>query len=74
MGCGASPCTLIVKRWNQGIPSYPLGHLAKMDRLFAAAARHPGLYLNSNAYYGISMNDCVANSRKTAERLIKEAR
>jgi len=72
MGCSTSPCTLIVKRWDKGIPSYPLGHLAKMSRLFATAARHPGLYLNSNAYYGISMNDCVANSRKTAERLIRE--
>ena len=73
MGCRAAPCTTLVKRWERGIPSYPLGHLARMERLFAAAAKHPGLYLNSNAYRGIAMNDCVANARKTAESLLRES-
>ena len=30
------------------------------------------LYLNSNAYYGVALNDCVANSKKCAKKLNAE--
>ena len=69
MGMDAEPDVSFVRRWEQGIPNYPVGHLRAMDELFARAARHPGLYLNCNAYRGIAMNDCVRNSRELAQRL-----
>ena len=65
----AEPDASFVRRWKQGIPNYPVGHLAAMDALFARAARYPGLHLNCNAYHGIAMNDCVRNSRALAQRL-----
>jgi oxygen-dependent protoporphyrinogen oxidase len=69
MGVAAEPDVVFVRRWRQGIPNYPVGHLAAMEGLFARVARYPGLHLNCNAYRGIAMNDCVRNSRELAQRL-----
>jgi oxygen-dependent protoporphyrinogen oxidase len=64
MGVAAEPDVSFVRRWEYGIPNYPVGHLRAMEDLFAHAARYPGLHLNCNAYRGIAMNDCVRNSRE----------
>ena len=69
MGVDAEPDVSFVQRWERGIPNYPVGHLRAMEELFADVARYPGLHLNSNAYRGIAMNDCVRNSRELAERM-----
>jgi oxygen-dependent protoporphyrinogen oxidase len=69
MGVKAEPDVSFVRRWDQGIPNYPVGHLRAMDALFAQVARYPGLHLNCNAYRGIAMNDCVRNSRELAHTL-----
>jgi oxygen-dependent protoporphyrinogen oxidase len=73
MGVDAEPDVSFVQRWERGIPNYPVGHLQAMEGLFAAAAHYPGLHLNSNAYRGIAMNDCVRNSRELAERMCSSA-
>ena len=39
-------------------------YLAVPDVRFNQLRTYPGLYLNSNAYYGIAINDCVRNSRE----------
>ena len=69
MGVDAEPDVSFVRRWEQGIPNYPVGHLRAMDDLFTQVARYPGLHLNCNAYRGIAMNDCVRNSRELAHAL-----
>jgi len=69
MGVAVEPDVVFVRRWAQGIPNYPVGHLAAMEKLFSRLARYPGLHLNCNAYRGIAMNDCVRNSRELAQRL-----
>jgi protoporphyrinogen oxidase len=43
-----------------------------LERIQTRLAAFPGLYLNSNAYRGIALNDCVLQSRLTAERIAKE--
>jgi oxygen-dependent protoporphyrinogen oxidase len=40
-----------------------------VDGIFEKLRSHPGLHLNSNAYYGVALNDCVRNSREAAERI-----
>lgn len=57
------------KRWDRGIPSYAPGHIARVEAIFARAAKIPGLHLNCNAYRGIAMNDCARNSRELAVRI-----
>ena len=69
MGVTESPAVTFVQRWEHGIPNYPLGHLANVDAVFERVRQHPGLYLTSNAYYGIGLNDCVAQARACAERV-----
>ena len=69
MGIDQDPDVTYVKRWDRGIPSYVPGHLASVDAIFARVAQVPGLYLNSNAYRGVAMNDCARNSRELAARV-----
>jgi hypothetical protein len=43
-----------------------------LERIDSRLSAFPGLYLNSNAYRGIALNDCVLQSRLTAERIARE--
>jgi oxygen-dependent protoporphyrinogen oxidase len=69
MGIDTNPDAVFLKRWERGIPSYPVGHIAHVDKIFERLARSPGLHLNCNAYRGIAMNDCVRNGRELAEKI-----
>ena len=70
MGLEAVPDVSYVKRYERGIPNYRVGHLESMDKLFEKLKEHKGLYLSSNAYYGVGLNDCVGNSKKIAEQIL----
>jgi protoporphyrinogen/coproporphyrinogen III oxidase len=69
MGVEQTPDVTFVQRWDNGIPSYRVGHIAVVDAIFDHVARYPGLHLGGNAYRGIAMNDCVRNGRELAEKL-----
>lgn len=69
MGVTQEPDVVFSYRWAKGIPHYRLGHLARVEAIFAHVARQPGLHLVCNAYKGIAMNDCVRNGRELATRL-----
>jgi oxygen-dependent protoporphyrinogen oxidase len=72
MGVTENPAVTFVKRWRRGIPNYRLGHLANVERIFArVAGQWPGLYLNSNAYWGIGLNDCVGNAKRCAAAIAR---
>lgn len=73
MGVDQDPDVHFVQRWDRGIPSYQVGHIAAVDALFARMERYPGLHLGGNAYRGIAMNDCVRNARLLAEELAGRA-
>jgi oxygen-dependent protoporphyrinogen oxidase len=70
MGIDATPRVTTVRRWTRGIPNYGPGHLANVAAIDAAVATIPGLFLNSNAYHGVAMNDCCENARRVAERVL----
>lgn len=72
MGVKDEPTVAYVKQWKEGIPNYPVGHLAKMNKLFELVNLNNGIFLNSNAYIGIGLNDCVSNSKKCAMRVVAE--
>jgi oxygen-dependent protoporphyrinogen oxidase len=73
MGVDTDPDAVYLRRWERGIPSYPVGHIGHVDRLFERLGQSPGLHLNCNAYRGIAMNDCVRNGRELADRIIASA-
>lgn len=72
MGIDDKPDVVFVKRYEKGIPNYGIGHKAKMVKLFNRLKQHKGLYLNSNAYCGVAVNDCVSNSKKCAQHIVEE--
>jgi len=72
MGIDAKPDVVFVEQWEKGIPNYALGHGDKVKGLFENLKAHKGLYLNSNAYFGVGLNDCVSNSKKCAQNIVEE--
>jgi oxygen-dependent protoporphyrinogen oxidase len=72
MGVSADPVLARCFFHEKGIPQYLVGHGKVLDRIDARLAAYPCLYLNSNAYRGIALNDCVLQSRLTAERIARE--
>ena len=71
MGIERVPDMIYVKRWEKGIPNYKVGHLENIEKIFEKIKEHKGLYLNSNAYRGIGLNDCVSNSKKCAKEVVE---
>lgn len=72
LGISGEPVLARVFFHEKGIPQYLVGHSRRMETVDDRLARLPGLHLNSNAYRGITLNDCVLQSKLTAGRLAKE--
>jgi oxygen-dependent protoporphyrinogen oxidase len=70
LGIRGDPAFMRTYRWPRGIPQFTLGHRERRAEIERLAGRHPGLHLIGNAYYGVSLNDCV----KMAHRLGQEIR
>jgi oxygen-dependent protoporphyrinogen oxidase len=71
LGIRAAPVFHHVVRWDRAIPQYHLGHLDRVARIEARAARHPGLFLGGNAYRGVALNDCVEQAGVLADRMAR---
>ncbi|TAN45708.1 MAG: protoporphyrinogen oxidase [Nitrospirae bacterium] len=69
MGLNAEPDFMQIFRWERAIPQYVIGHHERLARLDAAAEKHKGFYLTGNAYRGVAVNDCIANSIELAEKI-----
>ena len=72
LGIRSDPAFLRVYRWKAGIPQFTLGHRERRARIERLAAGHPGLYLVGNAYYGVSLNDCVKMAYNLAAKIKSE--
>ncbi|MEW6068169.1 MAG: protoporphyrinogen oxidase [Nitrospirota bacterium] len=72
MGLKAEPDFVKVYRHEKGIPQYFLGHQKRLDIIDGIVSKFKGLYITGNAYRGISVNDCIENSYKLAERIAGE--
>jgi oxygen-dependent protoporphyrinogen oxidase len=71
VGIRKDPSFIRIYRWERGIPQYKLGHRERRTRLEHLANRHPGLLLVGNAYYGVSLNDCVKMAYGVARRITR---
>jgi len=71
MGISAEPVLARAFFHDRGFPQDLVGHGKRLERIDGRLAHFPGLHLNSNAYRGIALNDCVLQSRLTAERIAK---
>ncbi|MFF5971395.1 protoporphyrinogen oxidase [Streptomyces sp. NPDC012769] len=71
-GLGARPVATTVTRWTGGLPQYPVGHPARVDRVRSAVAALPGLRLAGAAYDGVGIPACVASGRRAADEILDE--
>jgi protoporphyrinogen/coproporphyrinogen III oxidase len=67
VGAAGEARASMVTRWRRAIPQYTLGHLARVERAEAARAALPGLFLCASYRGGVSVSDCIASARQTAE-------
>jgi oxygen-dependent protoporphyrinogen oxidase len=61
-----------VYKHEKGIPQYSFGHQKRLQIISGIISRFKGFYLTGNAYRGIGVNDCIENSYKLAEKIVKE--
>ena len=69
----ATPEFVRITRHRRGIPQYERGHLARIARIDARVAEHPGLHLAGNSYRGVSMNACIADADRIADGVLAAA-
>jgi oxygen-dependent protoporphyrinogen oxidase len=73
LGVASDPDFVRIYRHEKAIPQYTVGHVERLKNIDAALGRHRGLFLTGNAYRGVSVNDCIENSAKLAEKIIEES-
>jgi protoporphyrinogen/coproporphyrinogen III oxidase len=54
--------------WPEAIPRYEAGHWKIVEELEKATAQS-ALFVTGNAFYGVSMNDCIVASMNLSKRL-----
>jgi protoporphyrinogen/coproporphyrinogen III oxidase len=64
------PTFVRIFRYEKGIPQFTLGHSDRLKQIDKRLHTLPGIYLASNAYSGIGLNDCVTRALETAENLV----
>jgi oxygen-dependent protoporphyrinogen oxidase len=69
LGITGQPEIVRIYRWQYGIPQYRIGHSGIMATIESELSRFPNLHLASNAYYGISLNDCVKQAYRVVEQI-----
>jgi protoporphyrinogen/coproporphyrinogen III oxidase len=70
MGLSAEPLFVREYRWRLGIGQYTVGHQDRLDRIHAALARNPGLWVAGSSFYGISMNACMEKAEEQAREIL----
>ena len=61
-----------IYRHEKAIPQYNIGHDRKLKAVDGMLLKYKNLYLTGNAYRGIGVNDCIENSFKLAETIIRK--
>jgi oxygen-dependent protoporphyrinogen oxidase len=69
VGITAEPTFSIVRRWQNVMPEYSLGHLDLVEAIEQETAALPGLTLAGSAYHGAGLPDCIATGEKAAEAI-----
>ncbi len=70
MGITAAPERTWLFRQRLGIAQYPAGHLARLARIEARLAAHPGLFVAGQSYRGVAMNAVIEAAAPLAARVL----
>jgi protoporphyrinogen/coproporphyrinogen III oxidase len=70
LGIGEPPLWTRTARHIKAMPQYHIGHMARVETIDLALARHPGLALAGGAYRGVGIADCVRSGEDAALRML----
>jgi oxygen-dependent protoporphyrinogen oxidase len=68
------PHVIDIARWPRSMPLYHVGHLRRVARIEAMAARYPTLALAGNAYHGVGIPQCITSGESAAESVAASLR
>lgn len=71
MGIKDDPDFVSVYVHEKAIPQYTQGHSERLKLIEELLLKYKGLYVTGNAYRGIGVNDCIENSYKLTEEILK---
>jgi protoporphyrinogen/coproporphyrinogen III oxidase len=71
IGIKDNPAFVRIFRHEQAIPQYVVGHGQRLNMLEDKQKEHPGFFLTGNAYHGIGLNDCVAESIRATDNAMR---
>lgn len=66
-----SPLLVQISRYPESIPQMISGHSARIEQVESELGKHPGLHLVGNYLHGVSVNDCIVHSRRTASEILQ---
>ncbi|MCX4527168.1 MULTISPECIES: protoporphyrinogen oxidase [unclassified Streptomyces] len=69
-GVTGVPVASRVSRWQDALPQYTVGHLARVERIREAVAAQPGLAVCGALYDGVGVGVCMATARKAADQVL----
>jgi oxygen-dependent protoporphyrinogen oxidase len=69
LGLSGAPVFARVKKWEKAIPQYNIGYEKIIDSIEDFKRRNAGIFFCSNFYRGISVSDCLKNSRLAAREV-----
>jgi oxygen-dependent protoporphyrinogen oxidase len=71
LGISSAPTASVIKRWEEALPQYVTGHLARIARIEDALSSIPTLGLAGAAFHGIGIPACIENAEAAAARLLE---
>jgi len=74
VGLEAEPLWWRVFRWENSMPAYTVGHLARVRTIQRRVAELPGLFLAGCSYAGVGIPDTIRSAEDAALRLMKYVR
>lgn len=70
IGFRGSPVVTRVVRWNDSMPQYHVGHVARVERIDQAIDQVPGLSLVSNALHGVGIAPVIRLADRVSQRIV----
>ena len=74
LGLKGDPVLQQIRRWNNAMPQYHVGHCELRDEIDSAIDRIPNLELAGNGLHGVGIAFCVRTARAAANRLVDALR
>lgn len=70
LGIEGQPLLRRIHRHPDAMPQYPVGHVARVERLEARASALPHLALAGSAYRGVGLPDCIHSGETAAAAVL----